>query len=556
MNKRFAVSSIFKAVDKVSSPLSRMQSSSQKFTRSMRRGLHRVNRSLDRTISASKKVAFAGFGALAAAAAGTTLALKGLADQGDALAKQSRRLKFPIDALQEWKFAAEQSGVSNELFDNSMGAFSKRLGEARAGMGSLFSTLKKTNPQLLKQLVAAKSVDKALELFVDGMRKTKNAQDKAALASAAFSRAGLKMVDISVNSAVAIKKLRQEQRQNGILTMKQAENAEAYNDAMNSLTKSFEGLRITALAPLLPILTEYSRKTRKAIIENKKMVSQNIGRMFKAMTKNYKEFLKVGKGIVQLISGIFILKAALLAGQAAMMAATVVSGSFGVGLLFLKGLFLQTTLAQGASTLQMATWYTGMLLGKTAMLGFNAVMVVAKGVIWAVNAAWSANPIGAVIAGIVLLVGAGVLLVKKWGVIKTFFLNFWKDLKSTTKSAVDSVFKSLSVLAEPFKNIFGGLSSIQKSFKGVFKVESEHKRSNAPKALLQKSKNAPALKASVQAPQLVSPQERVARHIEEKRSSTSNTTSLIIEDKSGSARLSDEELASNSGVSLIQSGAY
>jgi tape measure domain-containing protein len=44
---------------------------------------------------------------------------------------------------------------------------------------------------------------------------------------------------------------------------------------------------------------------------------------------------------------------------------------------------------------------------------------------WLLNIAMNANPIGAVILGIVALIAAGVLLYKNWDAVKTFFINFW-----------------------------------------------------------------------------------------------------------------------------------
>ena len=192
MAGRFSVEAVFKAVDRVTAPVSRMQNRVGKMTRAMTRGLRTANRALNSVIRGFKRAAgrVLKFGGLLTGAVitGGILKLNQLAEAADKLVKQSRRLDFPIEDLQEWKFIAEQSGVSTELFDNSLGAFSKRLGEARAGMGPLVSGLKNLNPELLKQVTAAESIPEALDLYVKAMRDADSATEKAALANAAFRK--------------------------------------------------------------------------------------------------------------------------------------------------------------------------------------------------------------------------------------------------------------------------------------------------------------------------------------------------------------------------------
>ena len=59
MAGRFSVEAVFKAVDRVTAPISRMQNRVSKFTRSMERGLHRVNRSMSNLGDGIRKGAIA-----------------------------------------------------------------------------------------------------------------------------------------------------------------------------------------------------------------------------------------------------------------------------------------------------------------------------------------------------------------------------------------------------------------------------------------------------------------------------------------------------------------
>lgn len=64
MAKRFSVEAVFRAVDRLTAPISRMQNRVQKFTRGMRRGLFGVNRALGRVTSGLKKVGLAAVASL------------------------------------------------------------------------------------------------------------------------------------------------------------------------------------------------------------------------------------------------------------------------------------------------------------------------------------------------------------------------------------------------------------------------------------------------------------------------------------------------------------
>jgi hypothetical protein len=197
MAGRFSVEAVFKSIDRFSAPIRFMGKTMTKFTRGAERGLRKVNKAL---IAVGKGMA-QGFKRGAAfamvAATGLALALKSVANEADSLAKQSRRLEFPIEDLQEWRFVAEQSGLSTAEFDKSLEQVSKRFGEAQAGMGPLFTALQKTDKGLLRQVMSATSSAEAFELMVKAIQDSETPLKRAALANAAFGRQGLKMANLA-----------------------------------------------------------------------------------------------------------------------------------------------------------------------------------------------------------------------------------------------------------------------------------------------------------------------------------------------------------------------
>jgi len=280
MAKRFSVEAVFKAVDGLTAPVSKMQKRVGKFTRAMARGLNKANRSLKKVTRGLKTAAAAslkfGGAAIAAGVTAFAIALNKVATAADELAKRTRRLDFPIEAFQEWQFVAEQSGLSTEAFDKAIEKFAKSVGEARVGTGTLTEILRKANPALLEQVKNADSAADAFDIYLKALEGTKNQLDKTALATAAFGRTGGKFLNITEQGAEAIAKLRKEMRENGVVTKEQAAAAEAYNDAANTLKRSLFGLLQRVIFPMLPAITKTVRAWRDWIVANKEVIGTNI----------------------------------------------------------------------------------------------------------------------------------------------------------------------------------------------------------------------------------------------------------------------------------------
>ncbi len=121
---------------------------------------------------------------------------------------------------------------------------------------------------------------------------------------------------------------------------------------------------------------------------------------------------------------------------------------------FMKGAVLSLRTAYLALT-------SGMVLQKTTLVAMNIIgrtSAVVMGLVtaaqWAWNIAMTANPIGLIVVGIGALIGAGVLLIKNWDNVKTFFAGLWSDLKKMTGAAVDWLLEKMDVLMAPFTFFF------------------------------------------------------------------------------------------------------
>ena len=110
----------------------------------------------------------------------------------------------------------------------------------------------------------------------------------------------------------------------------------------------------------------------------------------------------------------------------------------------------------GLTTKNMAATilHTGATFTNAAAIGIcNAAISTGTGIMrlwaacqWAVNVAMAACPIGWVIAGVALLIGAGILLYKNWDTVKSFFITLWDNPRQAIDnfiSAIQSKFGSI-----------------------------------------------------------------------------------------------------------------
>lgn len=142
MATRFTIAAIFQAVDKVTAPVSRMQNRVMKFTRSMRRGFVKLNRTIGKFASGIKRAAAVGTVALV----GIGFVLRDLittgADFGRAIgsaaAKFPDQIKRGTKEFRELEKAARDVGTTTEF--TAIQAAKGLNFLAKAGFDATFST--------------------------------------------------------------------------------------------------------------------------------------------------------------------------------------------------------------------------------------------------------------------------------------------------------------------------------------------------------------------------------------------------------------------------------
>lgn len=148
---------------------------------------------------------------------------------------------------------------------------------------------------------------------------------------------------------------------------------------------------------------------------------------------------------------------------------------------------------------------TGSLLMSARMKAAAAASRIWSAAQWLLNAAMTANPIGAVIVAAVALAGIGLLIYKKWSPIKNFFINIWHTLQKY--KGIVAFLNPLSAVGAllykkwaPFRHLVDGIWNAIKKVGGFvaktlgIKTKSETKSVTSNKSAVTHNTGRPAIR--------------------------------------------------------------
>jgi hypothetical protein len=230
---------------------------------------------------ATGRAALVGIGAIGAGLVGAGIAAKTWAQEtleaGDELATFAAKTGLSVEAIQEWRSAAQRSDVEIGTFNGSVQTFARQMALAREGTGKLASGLKKVSKPLLDQLKATTSTEQALELYISAMEQVEDPAKRAALASMAFGGAGKDMALLAVTGSEGVKKLRQEMRAAGVMTTEQANRMGALDDQMIVLNDRYNTVKRTVGTAFLEAITPHLASLASWAEANQEVIAQNVG---------------------------------------------------------------------------------------------------------------------------------------------------------------------------------------------------------------------------------------------------------------------------------------
>ncbi len=348
---------------------------------------------------------------LTAAGAGIFALTSSTAAYGDNVAKTAGKLGIGIEALQEYRYAAERSGVSTESFDSSLTAMQKRLGEAAQGTGAAKKALDQIGLSA-QDLVNMGPAD-AMAAIADKMQLIEHPAERAAIAAALFSRSGIGMVNMLGNGSEALQQLREDARKTGyVLSEDAARGAEAFADAQLDAQLVIKGLKNTIGAELMPVVTRSMKTFSAWAITNRDDIADFARTASEKLEAALPVIGQVAEGMGRVASTI---------GTVATKVAEMVGGWDNFGIV-IGTVFAARTIGSIAS-FGIAVGRLGLSLVNLA--GITPLVVTG---IRAIGSALLVNPIGLAVAAIA---GSAYLIYQNWEKIGPWFGDLWDGVRTT-----------------------------------------------------------------------------------------------------------------------------
>lgn len=296
----------------------------------------------------ASKIAGAGIAAVGTATIAMSTALvKGASETaayGDNIDKMSQKMGISAQAYQEWDAVLQHSGSSIEAMSRGM----MTLQNKAANSAEAFEAL-----GLSQEQVANMSTEELFEATIAGLQNMEEGAERTALASELLGGAAKELGPLLNTSAEDTQAMRDRVRDlGGVMSDEAVKAAAAFQDSLQDMQTSFDGLQRGMLAEFMPSITTvmdgltgiFSGDSENGIA----LISEGISELANNISEQIPQFLEVGSGIVLALADAIIsnLPQLLSAGTDALI--TIVEGILmQLPTIVSTGLQVLTTLAKG-----------------------------------------------------------------------------------------------------------------------------------------------------------------------------------------------------------------
>lgn len=181
-------------------------------------------------------------------------ALKAVSAFVDRIQKMAIRLGVTTEALSEYSFVADLSGVSTENLMNGMKKLGINISNAEQGLQTQVRALEALN--LSSRDLIDLPLDKQFEIVADRLSGVKSQADKLRIANDLLGRSGTELITVFQTSASSIAQMRARARElNGTLSGETADAIATMNDKWTEVVTAVRGVGIAILDFFAPTLT-------------------------------------------------------------------------------------------------------------------------------------------------------------------------------------------------------------------------------------------------------------------------------------------------------------
>lgn len=198
-----------------------------------------VQRNLKTTSASALKMtsALSGVGMAGGAAAFASLTRNAI-QYGSALTDVADKLGVSVEALQEWRYAAQENGIANNAADMALQRFTRRLAEAAQGQGELKGVLEQYNIAVKDSSGRMRGMWDVLGDLSERIKKTESSGERLRMAFKAFDSEGAGLVTVLKDGREALDAYRLAAHEAGqVISTETAQSLDSMADAMERVKR-------------------------------------------------------------------------------------------------------------------------------------------------------------------------------------------------------------------------------------------------------------------------------------------------------------------------------
>ncbi|WP_020414341.1 hypothetical protein [Microbulbifer variabilis] len=237
--------------------------------------------------------------------------VKSTADSGNQAIDTANKLGFTVEGLQQYRFAAERSGITAKTFDMSAQNMIKGITAAAKGDVKASSALKDLG--LDAQNLAQMKPEEQLKVIADAMVTIESQSKRISIADKLFGSQGIDMVNMLGGGSSGLEQMHQEANATGnVLDRKQLQLAADFNTSWLKLTTTLTGFKNLLATELMPTLmsmfkdfTQWLQKPEaKEFIRNFALGLIEVVKGVGSLVSKFSEFGGIAKSIGAVLTGI------------------------------------------------------------------------------------------------------------------------------------------------------------------------------------------------------------------------------------------------------------
>ncbi|WP_336056478.1 phage tail tape measure protein [Nitratireductor sp. CH_MIT9313-5] len=385
--------------------------------------------------------------ALGAAGGGAVFGAFKLARQtsalGDEIAKTARQLGIGAEALQEYRYAAELSGVSSETLEKGMKRFGANAADAARGTKTYAKEFDRLGISLKDAHGNVKGMDQLFNETVEAIADIESPMERTRIAMALFGRAGADMTRMFEGGAEQLRFHREEARRTGhVLGQSVTDFSEVFGDNVTRLEKRLEGIKNLIGVGLMPVMNEIVEHITAWVDANAKLIRSTIAEWVERFAQTLRDLMNPASEIRQSIAE----TAETFAGFIDRIRPVVD---------FLGG-------PLQASLFAVAAWVAGPLIAAIASLGaafINLGLVILT------------TPVGWILTGVAAIAASVYVLYQKWDEFAAYWGNLWGRITSAFDDGFLQGMATLLAEFNPVVHIARGIDAVFEYFTGISLIE-------------------------------------------------------------------------------------